>query len=231
MVLITLVAPLSLGGYLALRHKGFGIYIAGAATFFVSQMLFRVPLLYAVLPKMDWYLRLQLDPLWHALFLSATAGLVEEGGRWLTLGWLSRRRPRDQKEGIIFGLGHGGVEAVLLVGVNALVSLLLWEQLSGQLTAVSPSMVLVSGVERIFAIIFHVGASLMVLYGIHIKRPALWTIVAIVAHTVLNFSAVMVLQTFAGQIILVELLIGLMAIAMLGMSLWLWNMRCSVLDR
>lgn len=243
MVLITLIAPLILGIYLAFRHKGFGLYIAGAATFVVSQMLFRLPLISAVFPQFSWYVWLQLDPVWYALFLSATAGLVEEGGRWIALSWISRRRIRNLsklnengistgedeskevslKEGILFGLGHGGVEAVLLVGINALVSLLMWQQLSGSLAAFSPSMVLASGVERILAVIFHVGASLMVLYGIRVKRPVLWTSAAMGAHTTLNFSAVTVMQKFPGQVSLVEALIGLMAIAMLSFSLWLWK--------
>lgn len=250
-MLMTLVLPLSLGIYLVKQRQDPALYLAGSATFLASQMLFRIPMLYIVLPQFSWYLRLQLEPVWYALFLSATAGLVEESVRLLVLSWIHKRRqgaqpiptstpapdlkstpapalkssptPLDHRQGIIFGLGHGGIEAMLFVGIKALVSLVLWDQVSKTLPIETPHIILIGGIERILAVTFHVGASLTVLYGIRVGKPILWTAIAIGAHTLLNFTATLAIQAFPDQIVIVELLVGLLAIATLGLSQWLWK--------
>jgi len=94
----------------------------GVATFMLSQLSLRLPLL----PLLTLALRdVNLSPssaiVWffNAVVLSFSAGLFEEWGRWFFLRHLARR-VRSFREGVMFGLGHGGIEAIVLVSLNVL---------------------------------------------------------------------------------------------------------------
>ena len=90
-----------------------------------------------------------------------SAGIFEEGGRWLLFRrFLKNSSPIDA---LAFGIGHGGTEAFLLVGLNAV--LLPW---MGGLTAVTVSggEFLLSGMERLLAMSAHLAWSVMVWRGV-----------------------------------------------------------------
>src|SRR5687768_15449301 len=55
--------------------------------------------------------------------LSFSAGLFEEGGRWLGYRWLFRPEERTWRPGIVYGLGHGGLESMVLIAGLATLSL------------------------------------------------------------------------------------------------------------
>ena len=53
----------------------------------------------------------------YLIFLGFTAGLFESVGRWVGYKWWFRNSlPYDWAHGVAFGIGHGGIEAVALVG-------------------------------------------------------------------------------------------------------------------
>lgn len=105
-----------IGGYLYFRVKkvGYiGIFIAGALSFYLTQMVIRIPILQLALPKMEWYVNLAdkesfLYPVGLALFLGGTAALFETFGRFITLNYLLQKR-LSYRSGIVHGLGHGGI--------------------------------------------------------------------------------------------------------------------------
>ena len=119
-LLICLVLPLGGLLWLVTRREG-GVrkypkvgraFAAGMLAFVLSQVLTRIPL-------MTW-LSTQ-DAPWAQWLVSGpvasfSAGLFEETGRLLVMLWLLRRFHR-WVDGISFGLGHGGIEAILLVGL------------------------------------------------------------------------------------------------------------------
>ena len=91
---------------------------AGALTFFVSQVVLRLPWQVGIgVWKKD---ALAADPVllfaW-VLFSCFTAGLFEETGRYVAFRKLYRAE-HSWRSGVMFGLGHGGLEAVLLVGLS-----------------------------------------------------------------------------------------------------------------
>ena len=49
----------------------------------------------------------------------ATSGLFEESTRWIVMRYWAKR-VRTWEEGVGFGLGHGGIEALLLLGIAAI---------------------------------------------------------------------------------------------------------------
>lgn len=157
--------------------------LLGALTFFVFQGLLRIPLLQVVLPLWDRYVLFQFTrPVAFLVFLSLSAGIFEEVGRYLVMKRFMPKAPVSH--GLAFGIGHGGIEAVLLVGIN-LLALALTQAvpigpLSGQFFA--------AGLERITAMTFHVCLSVLVWRSLAEERPVLlpW---AILLHTLLNVLA------------------------------------------
>ncbi|MFT4216661.1 MAG: YhfC family glutamic-type intramembrane protease [Micropruina sp.] len=179
-------------------------FAAGMLAFVASQLLTRIPLM-AWLGSQDlsWAQWLVSAPV-----ASFTAGLFEETGRLLVMLWLLRRFHR-WIDGVSFGLGHGGIEAVLLVGLNQLVTLGLAilvnidpgkldqmpagvrEPLVTALTMRPPLDYYLAGVERIGAIGLHIGLSVLILWGIVAGRRALAWVSAVLIHGVSNLVVVL----------------------------------------
>lgn len=237
----SIVVPLGALLILALRRKG-GVkpYAIGALAFFVSQVMLRIPLLQVVLPKMDWFLYLQYNVWGYALFLGLTAALFEETARWIFMRlWMKNNRCIS--DGVAFGLGHGGIEAVLLVGINCVLNLFAMIALnrgtfdsflggiaSGQLTQVTEQLAsldfwtaLTAGGERLIVIVFHIAASILVLKAVTESKIRFYWL-AVAGHTLLDALAVILMAAGvgrAGQ----ELFVAAFTAAMLFTALKSWH--------
>lgn len=175
-------------------------------------------------------------PLWRiALLAGLTAGLCEElaraGGYWLL------RRARGAGDGIMLGLGHGGIESMVFGGVltAATISALLPLQgqdlgqmnlLPEQIRAVQQQMEMLLGspwsvfaplLERLVAMGIHVTLSLMVLQAFQRRQPA-WVGLAILYHTLIDMLAVLVTRVAETPNTWVSLA-GFLLIALPG---WVW---------
>src|SRR5690606_26714142 len=180
--------------------------VVGAAVFIVFQLLTRIPLL-GYLGQQAWYQAWTGSTVVLGLWLALSAGLFEEVGRYLGFRYLLRGL-WERKHGIAYGLGHGGIEALLLVGLvninNIVVSLAInsgafdaliapqlgeaAELIKTQLLTTSPALFLLAGVERVFALVIQVGLSLLVLASVMNRRPA-QLLYAILLHGLVNFPA------------------------------------------
>ena len=113
-----------IGTYLYLKGKHpkhmIGALVAGALSFYIPQMVIRVPLLQLILPTTSWYKALSTHTFFYALFLGLSAALFETVGRTFTIGVLLKKS-QSYKTGLIHGLGHGGIEAIFLVGLNYII--------------------------------------------------------------------------------------------------------------
>lgn len=178
----SLLLPLGAAGYIcAKKRRCIKPLLTGAATFLLFQLLTRLPLLQLVLPKMPWFILMQLkQPLLYLLFLGFTAGLFEEAGRYIMMRLFMRKEP-GAGSALAFGLGHGGLEAVLLVGINSAVLLFMPD------LADAPLM-LAGGLERLSAMCLHCCWSVLIARGIREKRPLALPL-AIAAHTLIDTLA------------------------------------------
>ena len=139
-----------------------------------------------------------------------SSGLFEESTRWLVLRHMARRT-RSWQDGVGFGLGHGGIEAILVVGTSAVGGIVLLalahqgvlpggdlppgaaQQLHSQVSALEAltGVMVGAGVyERALAIVLHVALSLLVLRGVVTDRRRLW-LLAIWLHCAYNAVAVL----------------------------------------
>lgn len=181
----------------------------GAVVFFVFQVILRIPLL-NMLSGAAWYQDLSENFLLISLFIGITAGIFEEVGRFVGYRVLIKRKNYSYKNGIGFGIGHGGAESILLVGLtyinNIIMSVLInngkfdtvfdgnfsQDALSlakSQLINTNAYMFLIGGVERILAIIIQIAFSLIILYAIKYKKY-IYILLAILLHTLVDTPVV-----------------------------------------
>lgn len=201
---IALGVPVLLGlvAWRVFRAPAVGWFI-GAGTFFVSQVVLRLPWQIAI---GVWLQKSHASPtaMWSWLAVSAfTAGLFEETGRFVAYRWLFK--DRTARGGVMLGLGHGGLESMLLVGLSLVVNVLLYLALANglsfgipeaqrplvveQFNALTPGLALAGGVERLSSMAVHVGLSVLVLQVFR-RGSKWWLAFAIAFHTLSNLVGV-----------------------------------------
>lgn len=207
-----LLLPIAILIVLGIKKKLSAIpTLLGFAAFFVSQILIRIPILQA-LGAQSWYQAFALNAIPYILMLSFTAGLFEESARQICAGCFLKKR-RSFQDALSFGLGHGFCEVILLIGMaqinNIAYSVMIntgsLQKLTSSLTsaqsqqildvmlAVKPETVYLGILERVFAVTYHVFASILIFKGVTEKKISYYFL-AILAHTVLNFGSVMLMQ-------------------------------------
>lgn len=237
-ITIQVVVPL-VAGWVAVRRLGVGwrFFWYGALVFFVSQMVTRLPLVQVGQVLLQDALSSTVVQWIWIVVLSFSAGLFEEGGRWIGYRWLFRPEERTWRPAVVYGLGHGGLESMVLIaglGVLSLVGLLAMtstdlsqlqpeqrEAVQAQLAAVAAQPAwfpLLGAWERLSAMTIHVGLSLIVLQAFR-RASWVWLLVAILVHGTVNVVGLTVLRLVGGMtpagLVLVEVVIMLMAIAVL----------------
>jgi uncharacterized membrane protein YhfC len=168
--ILSFLLPASVAFYL---RKKFGVswifLVFGAAMFVLS--LVRIPLNLFVQNSLDQYFFGTALLLVSAFFPSLTAGLFEEGCRFLGYRYLFKPDKRNWHNGLMYGTGHGGIEVLLLVTVNHLALFVILQTAPAvlpagtlnQIQTISVYMPLVAVLERVFAMCLHVGLSILVL--------------------------------------------------------------------
>jgi uncharacterized membrane protein YhfC len=242
-VFLMVAMPLALGVILVRRARvEWRTFLLGAGAFIGSQ-IFHLPFNSYVLSPITERLGLTeaqggLSLLFFALSFGLSAGVFEEVARYLVYRiWLPESRTKW--DGLMFGAGHGGLESILLGGLagfalfqaiayrNADLSTLLpADQLElgqAQLEAYWAApwyAVLLSALERLFTLCFHLSASLLVLQTFVRRNPA-WLAMAIGWHMILDAGAVFTLVTWDAYV--AEGFVGLVALLSLGIVLAVWR--------
>ncbi|WP_438788646.1 YhfC family glutamic-type intramembrane protease [Enterococcus sp. DIV0756] len=166
--------------------------LIGVACFVVSQILIRIPLLQLLAMNDGFRLFEGTQPFLYGILLAFSAGVFEETGRLIFMKWgLSNQTTWNT--GLWFGLGHGGIEALLFYGLPMVMVT----------TAQSEENILIGGVERLFAMLLHVGLSLLVLYGIQKKQKYCYFL-ALFLHTLVNSLIVVIPLYFANSLMVIE---------------------------
>lgn len=232
--LFTTLGPIIAAILFHKRQKYYlGSVFIGAAVFFLFQMVARIPLITLVLPNMQWYKDMSANLWANALFLGFTAGLFEEVGRYLAF-ILVLKKYQDWKNAVAFGIGHGGIEAILLVGLTNISNLMtsiminsgLYEAMIAQapeqsrealvqvknvLVQTQPSMFLIASAERLFTFFIHIALSILVMAGVQKKKGLLYLGFAILLHMLID-SPVVILLGYGVDIWIVEAFVLVLAV-------------------
>jgi uncharacterized membrane protein YhfC len=210
-----IILPILLAFYLTRKFKlSWKLVLAGALTFIASQVL-HIPVVYGLTALFNNGTLPAIPGAWTTLFnailLGLLAGIFEETAR-LILFKFSLKTVNTWAEGVLVGVGHGGVEAVLLgaLGLVTVFNMILMR--NGDLSAFGiPAdqielakqqiaefwsapvyMAFLGLIERVFAICLHLSLSVMVLYSVVYKKP-LWFWIALLWHAFVDALAVYLL--------------------------------------
>lgn len=211
----------------------------GALIFFLFQVISRIPLVQVVGGALAPMLKSsQLAALLWLVALALTAGLFEEVGRYVGYRWLMRREQKTWEKAVLYGVGHGGLESILLVGLSLLGTILIGLALTAvpltilpaaqrapliqqyaALAAVPGWYPLLGLWERLWTLPVHIGLSVVVLQVFQRGRLR-WLWWAVVAHAVVDFSVVAVQLPLSGHPLLVALVPEALVAVFGAIALW-----------
>lgn len=209
-LLICIGVPIGLAIWGKVKYKkafSFLPLLGGVLAFVVFQVVIRIKILLPWLQSTGWP---SLNPMMYAVFLSITAGLFEEPARFLVFALMKKKR--GFPDGFSYGIGHGGIEAILIVGLTYLnyiiyafminsgtwgatiaalpAALQQQYELVGQSLVSSPAWSsLVGGAERFLTMFIQIGLSLVVLKGFQTNRKWLYLLIATLLHALIDFPA------------------------------------------
>lgn len=211
--LISMVLPIVVYIIYGVKNKGKGVWTAwllGAAGFVIFQVIIRIPILNGLAGLEGFQTFATQNYALYCLILAFTAGLFEVAGRYIVAKIMQKNLTFER--GFAAGLGHGGIESIVLIGtmyLNNLIYILMINTGSfdtviqqtaaagvdtAALVSVQDALVnsgcgvyLLAGYERILTMIFHTALSLMVCYFVTRKKDALGIILCLICHTIIDF--------------------------------------------
>jgi uncharacterized membrane protein YhfC len=145
------------------------------------------------------------SPWAFAIYAALAAGVFEEIGRYIGLKWFFKEKPR-YGDGLSLGLGHGGMEAILIGAFSAVYAMIFAHMINtGQLpdlhSQISQARLedikahfiqqgfgtyVIAGVERVVALIIQIFLALVVSLSI-LRGTFKYVIYAIGLHVVFDF--------------------------------------------
>lgn len=198
-------------------------FFLGCGTFFLFAMFLEQLLHAVVLLRLGDISEALKNSVWlYAVYGGLAAGIFEETGRFLCMKFFMKKSLTKQNA-VMYGAGHGGFEAVLILGmasVNNLISSALInsgafvsalaEGADSQqaIEAVTPLATLpawqffLGGFERIFAMALHIGLSLLIYQAVENRKKWYLYPLAILFHALLN--AIIVIIANHGSLVFAE---------------------------
>ena len=203
-VLVSIALPVAALAVLK-RKTGRGLLAAlvGAGCF-IGYALVLEQLLHAAVFSL--FPAITLYPAAYTAYGCLAAGLFEETGRLMGLSLLCKK-DRDLALGVGYGIGHGGIEAILLAGTASLSNAIVLSAarggsleamfgsdiaatVSAQLASgVSAGALLLPGLERVAAITLHLALSILVWMAVTGRLPKACLALSICLHAAANVGA------------------------------------------
>lgn len=165
------------------------------------------------------------SPWLYMLYGALTAGIFEECGRFVMFKTLLRRYP-ERSAAVTAGIGHGGVESILLSGLSlalTFVFALYWragdlaaiERIFGDPTVLAATAAtlgkysvgycLLTCLERVSALVLHISLSIFVFQAARAKGRRSGLIFAIALHAIFDMPAALYQSDLLRDLVAVEL--------------------------
>jgi len=231
--LIALALPVALCIYLHKRGANLNAFLVGALVMLLSAFVLESIAHQLILSTFVGSV-IQANPWLYAIYGGLMAGLFEETGRLLAFKKFLKKYQDNDINAIMYGAGHGGLEAMVVLGM-ATINNIVWSSminsgntaaLLGDLTGAQlaeaersidalihyPSyLFLLGGVERVFAIAIQIALSVMVWFAA--KKKDKWYLYtqAILLHLFVDASTV-ILSSYGVSTILLEVVVGVLAV-------------------
>lgn len=180
----------------------------------------------------------------YGLYGGLAAGIFEETGRFLAMKTLFRKNYDNPYNSIMYGVGHGGFEAMYLLGIGMINNLIYAIMINAGQTSVlldsvpetqqatvqqvfdslieTPTyMYLMGPLERVSAVILHIALSVIVWIGVVKNKKALYPL-AIALHALVD-AAMVIINSFGIPVLLLELIVLVMALCVALVAGLLWK--------
>ena len=239
--LVSVLLPIV--GVIFLKRKynvSLKVFFIGAAAFFISVQILEAPIHSYFLKLNSTTSEFLLStPIAYMLYGGLMAGIFEETARLISFKFIIK--DRDLMSGVTYGLGHGGIEAILIGGISSINSIVystlinkggfqsIMEGLMipkevisatyDQFVNSSSIMWAMPGIERIFAMMIHMSLSVIILYAVK-ERKYIYYVLAILIHAVINFPAALYQVGAIKNIFMVE---GILFITVLSLVLYIFK--------
>ncbi len=238
--ILSIALGVGLGIFLTLRFKiNWRLWWVGVFTFILSQVG-HLPFNIVILNPWMADMLETIPDAWRipltAVVLGLSAGIFEEFARYAAYRWWIKDA-RTWSQGLLFGAGHGGLEAII-VGALSLYTYAQLVALKGaDLSTILPvdqislaqeqialywSMPwydsLLGAIERAFTMPLHLAGAILVLQAFT-RQQFRWVWLAVGLHTLVDALAVYLSQTV--NVYVAELAIGILAVLEIGLILLL----------
>ena len=182
--------------------KGF-FGFPGGGLFYNLTAAIKVAHLQYLQSSVDFELAYTLNPLLIGVLIALSAGVFEEGFRFVFKRFLLKPDKCSFSQPIIFGLGHGVAEALII--------------LLPVLSLVPVSQLGLAIFERIMAVILHINLTVLVWNGFQTKKRTLYLLTAILVHGFIN-SLIPILSLLPNSILMIEGALVFVNILLIGYS-------------
>lgn len=172
--------------------------LLGAACFVVSQPLLRIPLLSLVQGNVSFTMFSVLHPVLSVAVIGFSAGLFEEGFRFLFKRFLLRPVRCTVAQPLLFGFGHGGAEACMILFPLFLQGYSVWE-------------LRLALVERVLALLLQLSLTVIVWNGFQTGRRLRYLAAAVLLHGLVD-SVLPLLMQHGMTAVTVELVFGVIVL-------------------
>lgn len=229
--LLTILIPILLAVFWILKTKSY-VYplFIGVLIYFIFVMILESSMhavVFETFPAFSSNLFL------YMIYGCLAASFFEEGGRWIAFKYLIKST--NKKNAVTYGIGHAGIEMILVVGMSLLstyvfaqgLNVLGIEGMMGQSVDASTHQMIVEMtesiqlygmddfiltlVERISTLVLHVSCSILVYYSIK-ENHAKFLGYAIGLHAIMNVPAVLAQKGILTNLFVVESIFVMIAI-------------------
>ena len=188
---------------------------------------------------------IQKNTLLYALYGGLMAGLFEETGRFVAFKTVLKRKQEKDQNALMYGAGHGGFEAIVILGLaminNIIYSVFLntghteviTNTLSGdaltkvemtftELATIQSYQFLLGGVERLLVITLQISFSVLVWFAAKKKDKLYLYPVAVLMHLVVDSVAVLMSQNGV-SVLLIEGVLCLLTLVCVWFAKRVWE--------
>lgn len=233
----SVIAPIAVAIWWVKKHnERISTVIAGAATWLVFAIILEsIPKAVFFDPDSSLGSTVLGNPVLYTIIGCLLAGIFEETGRLVMFSTILRKRT-NKETAISHGIGHGGFEAMFLM-VNMAVQYLVFasminagtfdaflentaatgadisalQTVPDQLMAWTAGTSILSIIERIFAILLHIGLSVIVFHAVRDKKPLAY-ILAVVLHALFDVPAALYQFGVISEMYIIEIMLGVYSI-------------------
>ncbi len=224
--------PGALAMYLYKKYRcSFKALMVGALTWIVFARILE-SIVHQVVLGGSFGAPIQNNVLYYALYAGAMAAIFEEFGRLLVMKTALKKEFDNDKNALMYGAGHGGIEMIVILGLSMVTNLMYASQINKHaleplleaakllpeeqgaaafqsllsLTDTASGLFLLGIVERIPAIALHLALSALVWQAVKTQKNG-YFILSLAVHFVADFVTVLVAGTitniFAAEAVIV----------------------------